>query len=256
MQTMTLRPVLAQVGGFYAMALETFRLMPRRPFKARELVQQAWFIVSVSLVPTLLIAIAFCVILVFQFNQLLIELGATDVSGAGAGLAVVREIGPVVSVLVVAGTGATALCADLGARTIREEIDAMRVMGINPIQRLVVPRVIASALVALLLNGLVTVVGLVASFLFSVYVQKASAGLFVTNLTLLTGLSDFLVSEIKALVFGTLAALVACYLGLGVRGGPKGVGQAVNQSVVFSLVLLFLANSIITALFLQHRQGK
>jgi phospholipid/cholesterol/gamma-HCH transport system permease protein len=248
-----LRPVGAQLGGFYSMALQTFRMLARRPFQTGELITQAWFIASVSLVPTLLVAIPFCVIVVFQLNQLLIQLGATDLAGAGAGLAVVREIGPLVSVLVVAGAGATALCADLGARTIREEIDAMRVMGINPIQRLVVPRVIASALVALALNGLVTLVGLGGSFLFSIFVQKASAGLFIANLTLLTGLSDFLVSEFKALVFGMLAGLVGCYLGLNVKGGPKGVGEAVNQAVVFSFLLLFLANSIITAVFLQHR---
>ncbi|WP_246271251.1 MlaE family ABC transporter permease [Amycolatopsis acididurans] len=235
------------------MSAETFRLGFRRPFKVRELAEQAWFIASVSVAPTLMMAIPFCVIVVFQLNQLLIELGATDLAGAGAGLAVVREIGPMVSVLVIAGGGGTAICADLGARKIREEIDALRVMGINPVQRLVVPRVLASAVVALALNALVTFVGLGGSFLFSVLVQKASPGLFVANLTLLTGVADLAVSEFKALVFGLLAGLVACYLGLGAKGGPKGVGDAVNQTVVFSFILLFLANSIITAVFLQVR---
>lgn len=251
--TAPLKGVAVRVGDFYGMALSTFRLMVQRPFQLRELITLAWFVASVSIVPTLLVAIPFCVIVVFQLNQLLIELGATDLAGAGAGLAVVREIGPLVSVLVVAGAGATALCADLGARTIRDELDAMRVMGIDPIQRLVVPRVLASSLVALALNGLVTLVGLTGSFLFSIFVQHASAGLFVANLTLLTGLEDFLVSEFKALVFGLLAGLVGCYLGMKVKGGPKGVGEAVNQAVVFSFLLLFLANSIITAVFLQFR---
>lgn len=181
-----------------------------------------------SIVPTLMVAIPFCVIIVFQLNQLLGEIGATDLSGAGAGLAVVREIGPMVSVLVVAGVGATAVCADLGARKIRDEIDAMEVMGVRPVQRLVVPRVLALTLVAFALNGLVTLVGLTGSFLFSVFVQHASAGQFVANLTLLTGVSDFLVSELKAAVFGLLAGLVACFLGLNAKGGPKGLGDAVN----------------------------
>lgn len=250
---MSLEVIAGQVGGFYSMTVEAGRSLFRRPFQWRELVHQAWFIASVSVVPTLLVAIPFCVIVVFQLNQLLTEMGATDLAGAGAGLAVVREIGPMVSVLVVAGAGATAVCADLGARKIREEIEAVQVMGLKPVQRLVVPRVLASAVVALALNGLVTLVGLTGSFLFSIFVQHASAGLFVSNLTLLTGLSDFLVSEFKAAVFGTLAGLVACYLGLNAKGGPKGVGDAVNQTVVFSFMLLFLANSVITAVFLQHR---
>ncbi|MBQ0927911.1 MlaE family ABC transporter permease [Saccharopolyspora endophytica] len=245
--------ISAPVGSFYRMSVEVFRHGFRRPFQLREFLQQAWMIVSVSVVPTLLVAIPFCVIVVFQLNQLLTELGAADLAGAGAGLAVVREIGPMVSVLVVAGAGATAICADLGARKIRDEIAAMSVMGLNPVQRLVVPRVLASTVVALALNGLVTFVGLAGSFLFSVLVQNASAGLFLANLTLLTGIDDLLVSELKAAVFGLLSGLVACHLGLNAKGGPKGVGDAVNQTVVFSFILLFAANSLITAVFLQAR---
>lgn len=242
-----------RVGEFYGMSARAARAAGGERFHVNEFVVQCGFVASVSLLPTLMMSIPFCVIVVFQINQLLGELGAGDLSGAGTGLSVIREIGPMVSVLVVAGAGATAVCADLGARTIREELDAMRVMGIDPISRLVVPRVFAMAAVSLALNGIVSLVGLTGSFLFSVYVQHASPGLFVANLTLLTGLTDFFISCFKALVFGTLAGLVACYLGLSAKGGPKGVGEAVNQTVVFSFMLLFLANSVITVAFLQVR---
>ena len=117
-------------------------------------------IARVSLVPTLLVAIPFTVLVAFTLNILLREIGAADLSGAGTAFGTITQLGPVVTVLVVAGAGATAICADLGARTIREEIDAMRVLGIDPIQRLVVPRVLASTFVALLLNGLVCAIGL------------------------------------------------------------------------------------------------
>jgi len=238
------------IGSFYATALETVRLMFKRPMQFREFVVQAWFIASVSLVPTLLMAIPLCVMVVFQINVLLNEIGAIDLAGAGAGVAVIREIGPVVTVLVVAGAGATAICADLGSRTIREEIDAMEVLGINPIHRLVVPRVLASTVVALFLNGLVTAVGLVGGYLYAVYLQGATPGQFVTAISILTGTGDLMISELKAAVFGLLAGLVACHLGLSAKGGPKGVGDAVNQTVVVSFMLLFLANAIITTLSL------
>ena len=84
----------------------------------------------------------------FTFNIVLLEIGAGDLSGTGTALGAVTQIGPVVTALVVSGAGATAMCADLGARTIREEIDAMRVLGVDPIQALVVPRVIAATFVA------------------------------------------------------------------------------------------------------------
>lgn len=243
--------VVRALGGFYALCRETFRATFRPPFQWRELVQQAWFVASVSILPTILVAIPFCVIVVFQMNMLLAEIGATDLAGAGAGLAVVQQIGPTVTVLVVAGAAATAMCADLSSRKIREELDAMSVLGIDPIHRLVVPRVWASALVALFLNGIVTGVGLVGGFIFSVYLQDATPGIYVTNISLLTGIAELVTSEIKAVVFGILAGLVACHCGLTARGGPKGVGDAVNQTVVYGFMLLFFANIVITAIAVQ-----
>lgn len=242
-------------GDFYGFVGNVFKQMFTRRFQFREFVSQAWFLITVSLGPAILVAIPFCVVIIFQVNQLLIQIGAVDLAGAGAAVAVVREIGPIVSVLVVAGAGATAICADLGSRKIRDEIDAMVTLGIDPIQRLVVPRVVASTLVGVALNGIVTVVGLSGGYFFSVVLQGATPGLYLSDLTLLVGLPDFLASEAKAGVFGMLAGLTACYLGLNAKGGPKGVGDAVNQTVVFSFMLLFAANSVISTLFLQIKLG-
>ncbi|MEO6470175.1 MAG: ABC transporter permease [Aeromicrobium sp.] len=239
------------LGQFYAFCLEALRLMFTRGVVFEEFVTQAWFISSVTIMPAILVAIPFCVIIVFEVNQLLIQIGAVDLAGAGAAVAVIREIGPIVSVLVVAGAGATALCADLGSRTIREEIDAMITLGINPIHRLVVPKVVASTLIAVALNGLVSIVGLVGGYYVSVVLQGATPGLFVDSLTLLIGTPDFLAATVKAAVFGLLAGLAGCYLGLNAKGGPKGVGDAVNQTVVLAFMMLFAANTIITSIFLR-----
>src|SRR5260370_2384898 len=115
-----------------------------------------------------MLTIAFTVLIVFTLNILLIEFGAADSSGTGAATATVTQVGPIVTVLVVAGAGATAMCADLGARTIREELDALRVMGINPIQKPVVPRVLAATLPAFSLSSMVIIFERVGSFFFSV----------------------------------------------------------------------------------------
>jgi phospholipid/cholesterol/gamma-HCH transport system permease protein len=239
-------PVLS-LGGFFAMALDTLVLIPRRPFAWREFLQQCWFVARVSLLPTLWLAIPFDVLLIFTFNILLIEFGASDYSGAGAAYGTVTQIGPVVTVLVVAGAGATSMCADLGARTIREELDALRVMGINPIQALVVPRVRAATVVATLLSSVVMLVGLIGCFIFSVFIQDVTPGSFVGSLTVITHASDVVVSLIKAALFGLAAGLIACYKGITVDGGPAGVGNAVNETVVFTFVALFAINIVATA---------
>ena len=237
----------AAVGGLFAMGLDVLVLLPRRPFAWREFVRQAWFVARVSLLPTVMLAIPYSVLVVFTFNILLLEFGAADFSGTTAAFATVTQIGPIVTVLVVAGAGATAMCADLGARTIREEVDAMRVMGINPIQALVVPRVLAATLVAILLSAIVIVVGLVGGFFFSVFVQHVTPGAYGAGMTVLTHTADVVVAVIKAALFGLAAGLIACYKGLSAEGGPAGVGNAVNETVVYTFVALFAINIVATA---------
>ncbi|MBX7430521.1 ABC transporter permease [Mycobacterium sp. Y57] len=229
------------------MTLDTLFLMPRRPFAWRELLAQTWFVARVSILPALMLSIPFTVLTVFTINILLVEFGAGDFSGTGAALGAVTQIGPVVTVLVVAGAGATAMCADLGARTIREELDAMEVMGVNPIQALVVPRVLAATLVALALSSSVTLVGITGSFLFAVLIQHVTPGAFAASLTLLVGLPDVIIALVKAALFGLAASLIACYKGISVGGGPAGVGNAVNETVVYGFMALFVINVIVTA---------
>lgn len=242
---------LRAFGGFFSMALDAGVLMFKPPFPWREFLLQTWFVARVSIMPTLSLSMPFTVLVTFTFNILLIEFGAADFSGSGAAMGAVTQIGPVVTVLVIAGAGATAMCADLGARTIREELDAMRVLGINPVQALVVPRVLAATLVALLLSSLVTLVGLAGGYVFSVYFQHVSPGSFISSLTLVVGLSDVLIALCKAALFGFAAGLIACYKGISVGGGPAGVGNAVNETVVFSFMALFLINVLATGVGVQ-----
>jgi phospholipid/cholesterol/gamma-HCH transport system permease protein len=243
--------VVRAMGGFFAMTLDTLVQMVKPPFAWREYLIQSWFVARVSVLPALMLTMPYSVLLVFTFNVLLTEFGASDFSGTGAAIGTVNQIGPIVTVLVVSGAGATAMCADLGARTIRDEIDALRVMGINPIQALVVPRVLAATTVALALSATVILVGLAGAFFFTVYVQNVSPGAFVAGLTLLTGMADVIVSLVKATLFGMAAGLIACYKGISVGGGPAGVGNAVNETVVFTFMVLFAINIIVTAVGIQ-----
>ncbi|KJK11037.1 ABC transporter permease [Terrabacter sp. 28] len=242
---------LRQSGSLFALALDVFRALPKRPFQVKEFIQQAWFIASVTILPTALVSIPFGAVIALQLGTLTRQLGAQSYTGAASVLAVLREASPIVTALLIAGAGGSAICADLGSRKIREEIDAMEVLGISPIQRLVVPRVLASMLVAVLLNGLVSVVGVVGGYVFNVIVQGGTPGAYIASFTALAQLPDLWTAEIKALIFGAIAAVVAAYKGLNAGGGPKGVGDAVNQSVVITFMLLFVVNFVITAVYFQ-----
>jgi phospholipid/cholesterol/gamma-HCH transport system permease protein len=221
--------------------------MFRPPWAWREFIVQTWFVARVALLPTILLSIPFTVLTTFTINVLLVEIGAADFSGTGAALGTVTQTGPIVTVLVIAGAGATAMCADLGSRTIREELDALRVLGINPIQALVVPRVLAATLVSFLLASLVCLVGIIGGFVFSVYFQNVTPGAFAAGLTLLVKGPAVITALIKAAIFGLAASLIACYKGISVGGGPQGVGNAVNETVVYTFMALFVINVIATA---------
>jgi phospholipid/cholesterol/gamma-HCH transport system permease protein len=130
-------------------------------------------------------------------------------------------------------------------------MDAMEVMGVSPVQRLVVPRVLACMAVAVLLNGLVSVVGVTGGYFFNVVLQGGTPGAYLASFTALAQSADLWAGEIKALIFGAIAAIVASYKGLTAGGGPKGVGDAVNQSVVITFMLLFVVNFVLTAIYFQ-----
>ena len=239
------------VGGLVAFSVKTLRLIPKPPFQTREFVQQTEFIAFVSVLPAMLVSIPFGAVIALQLGNLTKQLGAESFTGAASALATIREASPIVTALLLAGAAGTAICADLGSRTIREEIDALEVLGISTIQRLVVPRVLGCVVVAMLLNGLVSVVGVAGGYVFNVLVQGGSPGAFVTSFRTLATMHDLVLGEVKAAIFGLLAALIACYRGLTVKGGPRAVGDAVNQSVVIAFAALFVTNFVITSVYLQ-----
>ena len=254
MASLTGSRVLAPIGtagNLFAFGLDVGRGIFRRPFQFREFIQQAWFIASVTIVPTALVAIPFGAVIALQVGGLIQQFGAQSFTGSASVLAVIREAGPIVTSLLIAGAGGSAIAADLGARKIREELDAMMVLGIDPIQRLVVPRVLACMLVSVFLNGLVSVVGVAGGYFFNVILQGGTPGAYIASFTALAQLPDLYQGMAKALVFGMIAAIVASYKGMNAGGGPKGVGDAVNESVVVSFMLLFIVNFVMSAIYFQ-----
>jgi len=220
-------------------------------FQGREFIEQAWFITSVTLMPTILVSIPFGAVISLQVGQLTGQLGAQSFAGATAVLATVREAAPIAAALIIAGAAGSAICADLGARKIREEIDALEVLGIDPVVRLVTPRVLATLFVAMMINGIVIAAGIAGGYFFTVIISGGSAGAFLSSFTALASLPDLYIAMVKAGIFGFLAAIVGAYKGLNAAGGPSGVGKAVNQTVILAFMLLFLLNSIITAVYFQ-----
>jgi len=246
--------MLAAFGALCSMILDaswmTVSGIVRRRFAWRETLEQASFLVSVSLLPTLFIALPFGIVLVLEVGGLATQIGATSFVGAVDAVGTVREAAPIITALILSGAGGSAICADLGARTIRDEIAALEVMGIDPVERLVAPRLLATVMVALLLNGVVALAGIISGYIAAVFMLHVSAGGFLNSFSAFAQPADIIESELKAALFGLIAAVVASYKGMGVRKGPAGVGEAVNQSVVVTGLSLFMVNLLATEIFL------
>ena len=233
----------------FSVGLESLHVLFRRPWPKGEFVDQVWFLMKVTTVPVILVSIPFGMIISLHVGSFLRDLGAQAHMGAAMVLAVVREEAPVATALLIAGAGGSAMCADLGSRRIRDEIDAMAVLGIDAMHRLVMPRLIAASLVAVLLDAIVSVAGIAGGWFFAVVVQHGTTSSYFASFNELSQLWDLWMALIKAAMFGFIAGMVACYKGFYVKGGPKGVGDAVNQAVVITFLLLFFLNFILTALY-------
>ncbi|WP_067540520.1 MlaE family ABC transporter permease [Nocardia crassostreae] len=217
-----------------------------RRFQWREMLHQAWYLITVTAIPSVLMAIPFGVVVSVQVGNLIHQLGADSLLGAAGGLGVIQQGAPIATGLLLGGAGASAIAADLGARTIRDEIDAMRVMGIDPVHRLVIPRVTAMLLVAPLLNILIIFVGIVTGYAVAIGAQNVTPGSYWATFGSFAVLGDVWISLAKAMLFGFIVVIVGCQRGLEAGGGPRGVADGVNAAVVLSVASIILVNLAIT----------
>jgi phospholipid/cholesterol/gamma-HCH transport system permease protein len=219
-------------------------------FQWQEFIRQSAFMAGTSVLPTIFVALPIGVTLSVQFALLAGQVGATSLAGAASGLAVIRQAASLVAAIIMAAAVGSAITADLGARKIRDEIDALEVMGISVVQRLVVPRFVAAIVIAVALTGLVAFTGFLASYLFNVYFQHGAPGSFVGTFASFTTTSDMQLALFKAVVYGAIVSIVCCQKGLSTRGGSIGVANSVNSAVVESILLLMIVNVFISQMYI------
>ncbi|WP_067898652.1 ABC transporter permease [Nocardia vaccinii] len=217
-------------------------------FPLREALVQAWFFVSVSIWPAILISLPMGVVVAVQVGSVASNVGANSMAGAVGGMGVMQQIAPLAAALLVGGAGGSAIASDLASRTIREEIDAMRTMGVDPQQRLVAPRLLAMSVVAPMLSVFIILMSILASFAVAAIGQGVAPGSYWLSFGSFASVNDLVICLGKATIFGYLVAVVSCHRGLEARGGPKGVADAVNAAVVLGILACLVVDLVITQL--------
>jgi phospholipid/cholesterol/gamma-HCH transport system permease protein len=231
------RAFTVEIGGMAELTRRTVVAALRPPYSyGPELVSQMLFTIRVCWFPMMLASVAFTYGPVgVQVGGFLNFFGALDRLGGLFALLVLREFAPLVCAIVVAGVAGTAMCADLGARKIREELDALGVLGIDPIKSLVVPRFLSLMLLTGLFDIYALVFGTFGGALVSIRNAAPLGPFFATYFNNATT-TELAGSLIKTTLFGALIAIVCCYKGLTATGGPEGVGRAVNQAIVITFM--------------------
>jgi phospholipid/cholesterol/gamma-HCH transport system permease protein len=190
-------------------------------------------------------------ILAFQMEPPLTTFGQTDKIANIVGVAVLRELGPLISAIVLTGFAGAAIAAELGTMVVGEEIEALEAQALNPIRFLAVPRVLATVLSLVLLTVIGDVVAISTACIVSVEMLDVPYELYKSNTLSQVSLSDFTTGLFKAAVFGLILASIACYNGFRVSGGAAGVGKATTDTVVQTIVTIVIADLLFTTVFYQ-----
>jgi phospholipid/cholesterol/gamma-HCH transport system permease protein len=220
------------------------------PHYISDLLQQM-DIIGIGSLPIVLLTGAFIgAVMVLQTASQFERFGETSLTGDIVSLALVRELGPAITGLLVAGRNASGMASELGSMLVTEQVDAMRAMGTDPSRKLVAPRVLATMFVLPLLTAMADFVGLTGGFIVSYFTLRIGAVEFWTRALNALEFSDLMQGMAKPVMFAFLLATIGCYKGLTVRGGTQGVGRATTQAVVTSSVSILVSDFFLTKLAL------
>jgi phospholipid/cholesterol/gamma-HCH transport system permease protein len=241
------KSLLEEVGDMMILTGKTITSALRPPYPyGVEFVQQFLFALKLCWAPLIISTLAVSYGAPgLQSANFLTLFGAIDRLGGFFVLAVVREFAPFLCAIIVVGVAGTAITADLGARKIREELDALQVLGVDPVKNLVVPRFLALMVVTALFDVFAILAGL-AGGLIAAVTNGATVGQFTATFLTNASTTDLWGSVLKCTMFGAITAIVCCYKGMTAAGGAEGVGRAVNQAVVIGILAIFAFNYVFT----------
>lgn len=240
--------VLRELGGMGLMFFSGVYWAFRRPFKLNYIFKQMEFIGVKSAGVVIITGTFTGMVLALQSYYGFRKFGAEGLVGTTVALSMTRELGPVLTSLMVTGRAGSAMAAELGTMRVTEQIDALIVMALNPIKYLVTPRVVASFFMLPVLTVVSDFVGIVGGWLVGVKLLGINEGAFINKMTKYLELDDIYNGLVKAACFGIILSVVACYKGFYTKGGAEGVGRSTTESVVISSVSILIADYVLTSL--------
>ena len=239
-----------EISALFKLLWEALFWGVRPPYRGRLFVEAMEFIGIGSIFLVSLTAVFVGGVLALQLVDGFRDFGAENQTGAVIGLALAREVGPVFAALMVTSRAGSAMTTELGSMRVTNQIDALVTMAVNPVQYLVVPRLVAGFVMVPVLTMLFNVVGVMGAFFVAVTLLGLDPGVFMDRLKWLVDWDDLSQGLIKAMVFGVAVTLIACRQGFYAKGGAAGVGRATNRAVVQSAIAILMLDYLVTSLVL------
>ncbi|MBL7685772.1 MAG: ABC transporter permease [Deltaproteobacteria bacterium] len=243
--------IIEKMGAVILFALKSLKWAFRRPFRPAVFLQQMEFIGVKSIGIILLVGLFSGAVFALQTGNAFRTFNAETLVGSTVAIALARELAPVFTALMVVARAGSAMSAQLGTMVVTEQIEAMSAMAVNPIQYLVVPRIVAGVTMVPLLTCLFNGVGILGAYLVGVKFLEIPEGPFLKQMDYFLDASDLMQGLVKAAVFGFTLTVIATYRGLATRGGAEGVGRATTQAVVVSSVTILVLDYFLTTWILE-----
>ena len=237
------------LGGISNLTFQTIRSIFVPPLEKDRIFEQAKKAGFDSLPIVSLIAVFIGFIFALQTASFMQRIGSELYIASLVALSIVRELGPVITALIVAGRVGAAIAAELGSMQVTEQIDALETLATNPIKYLVVPRFLALTLMLPLLTLYADFIGILGSYMICVFKLGISSSMYIRVTTESIFYKDLFTGLFKTIFFGMIISLVSCYEGFNVKGGAEGVGRATTRAVVFSFIMIIIADCFFTAMF-------
>lgn len=247
---MDLRETFSRLQDFYILSVKAPFGIFRRPLYFRELIEQMDYMGSGSLFIVFLVSMFIGMALSLQTSAELAELGLKMYTGKIVGVSIIREIGPGIIALVFAGRVGSGITSELGSMMLGHQVDIMRVHGVNPVKKLVTPRIVSAVLMLPVLTIIGDAVSLFGGYYISVFVSHQSGAFYWSQIRDIMDFENIFSGITKPFIFGYLIACVSCYMGLSTRGGARGLRKSTTSAVVFSMIMIIISDFVLTRVLL------
>ncbi len=250
MVNLRIKELVNELQDFYFLSYHGLLGLVKKPFYYRDMFEQMDYAGAGSLIIVLLVSLFIGMALSLQLSAELSLLGLKMYTGRVVGLAIIREIGPVLTALVYAGRVGSGMASELGSMILGHQVDTLRVFGVDPIKKLVTPRIVSSILMVPSLTIIGDAVSLLGGYSIAVFVSHQSGAVYWSSIRGVIVFENVLSGAIKPFIFGYLIACISCFMGLSTRGGAIGLRRTTTRAVVISFIMIIVADFMLTRILL------